>query len=144
MSIPYNSLATGGITNFHKSEAITCRLWKRSPPDLRIRIVKASKYFGVIIGNNPDLALKTIMEREARIYRQLNNWDNQLSLSPINIMMVAKIMCLSLVWYHAGIMPGWELALQHIEKRVQSCIWKGSIPKIAKSTLRLPKNKGGL
>jgi hypothetical protein len=58
--------------------------------------------------------------------------------------MVAKIMCLSLVWYHAGIMPGWELALQHIEKRVQSFIWKGSISKVAKSTLRLPKNEGGL
>jgi hypothetical protein len=58
--------------------------------------------------------------------------------------MVAKIMCLSLVWYHAGIRPGWEPALQHIEKRVQSFIWKGSIPKVAKSTLRLPKNEEGL
>jgi hypothetical protein len=58
--------------------------------------------------------------------------------------MVAKIMCFSLVWYHTGIMPGWEPVLQHIEKRIQSFIWKGSIPKVAKSTLRLPKNKGGL
>jgi hypothetical protein len=134
----------GGITNFHKSEVVTCGPWRRSPPDLGIRVVKASKYLGVIIGNDPDLALKTIMEREARVYRQLNDWDNKLSSSPINRVMVAKIMCLSLIWYHAGIMPGLELALQRIEKRIQSFIWKGSIPKVAKSTFRLPKNEGGL
>jgi hypothetical protein len=58
--------------------------------------------------------------------------------------MVAKIMCFSLVWYHAGIMPGWELALQCIKKRVQSFIWKRSILKVAKSTLRLLKNEGRL
>jgi hypothetical protein len=85
-------------------------------------VVKASKYLGVITGNDLDLALKTILEREARVYRQLNAWDNKLSLSPIDRVMVAKIMCLSLVWYHAGIMPGREPALQCIEKRVQSFI----------------------
>jgi hypothetical protein len=56
------------------------------------------------------------MEREARVYKQLNDWDNKLSLSPIDRVMVAKIMCLSLVWYHAGIMPGWELMLTHRKK----------------------------
>jgi hypothetical protein len=123
---------------------VTCEPWRRSLPDLGIRVVKASKYLGVITGNDPDLALKTIMEREVRVYRQLNNWDNKLSSPPIDKVMVAKIMCLSLVWYHAGIMPGWEPALQRIEKKVQSCIWKGSILKVVKSTLRLWKNKGGL
>jgi hypothetical protein len=39
---------------------------------------------------------------------------------------------------------GWELALKRIEARVQSFIWKGSISKVAKAMLRLPKNKGGL
>jgi hypothetical protein len=56
--------------------------------------------------------------------------------------MVAKIMCLSIAWYHAGIALGWELALKRIEARVHSFIWKGSIPKVAKATLRLPKNEG--
>jgi hypothetical protein len=42
-------LAIGGITNFYKSEAVTCKLWRRSPPDLGIRVVKASKYLGVIM-----------------------------------------------------------------------------------------------
>jgi hypothetical protein len=46
------SLAMGGITNFHKSEAVTCRPWRRSPPDLSIRVVKASEYLGVITGND--------------------------------------------------------------------------------------------
>jgi hypothetical protein len=36
-------------------------------------VVKASKYLRVITGNDSDLALKTIIEREARVYRQLNN-----------------------------------------------------------------------
>jgi hypothetical protein len=53
-------------------------------------------------------------------------------------------MCLSLVWYHAALAPGWEPALNRIEKRVQAFIWKKSIPKVAKATLQLPKNKGGL
>jgi hypothetical protein len=35
-------------------------------------VVKASKYLGVITGNDPYLALKTIIEREARVYKQLN------------------------------------------------------------------------
>jgi hypothetical protein len=117
-----HSLATGGVTNFHKSEEVTCGPWRRSPPDLGIKVFKASKYLGVITGNDPDLALKTILEREARVYRQLNTWDIKLSSSPIDKVMVAKIMCHSLVWYHAGIMPGWEPALQRIKNRVQSFI----------------------
>jgi hypothetical protein len=40
--------------NFHKSEAVTCGPWRRSPPDLSIRVVKAFKYLGVITGNNPE------------------------------------------------------------------------------------------
>jgi hypothetical protein len=40
--------------------------------------------------------------------------------------------------------PGWEPALRRIEKRVQAFIWKKGIPKVAKATLRLPKNEGGL
>jgi hypothetical protein len=42
------------------------------------------------------------------------------------------------------IAPGWEPALKRIEARVQSFIWKGGIPKVAKAILRLPKNEGGL
>jgi hypothetical protein len=46
-----------------------------------------------------------------------------------------------IAWYHAGIAPGWELALKRIGARIQAFIWKGSIPKVAKATLRLPKNE---
>jgi hypothetical protein len=85
-------------------------------------LVKASKYLGVITGNNPDMALAAIAERENRVYRQLDAWDHKLSSSPIDRIMVAKIMCLSLLWYHAGIAPGWEPTLLRIEKRVQAFI----------------------
>jgi hypothetical protein len=80
------------------------------------------------------MALAAIAERENRVYRQLDACDYKLSSSPIDRVMVAKIMCLSLLWYHAGIAPGWEPAL----------IWKKGIPKVAKSTLHLPKNEEGL
>jgi hypothetical protein len=133
------ALATGGITNLGKSEGVLCGKWKANPPNLGIRIVKASKYLGVITGNDPDMTLAAITERESRVYRQLDAWDHILSSSPVDRVMVAKIMCLSLVWYHAGIAPGWELALCRIEKRVQTFISK----KRAKTTL-LPKNEGGL
>jgi hypothetical protein len=33
-------LATEGVINFHKSETVTCGPWRRSPPDLSIRVVK--------------------------------------------------------------------------------------------------------
>jgi hypothetical protein len=42
--------------------------------NLGIRVVKASKYLGVITGNDPDMALAAITERENRVYRQLDAW----------------------------------------------------------------------
>jgi hypothetical protein len=53
--------------------------------------------------------------------------------------MVAKIICLSIAWYHAKIALGWEPALKRIEKRIQAFIWRGGIPKVAKATLRTQK-----
>jgi len=139
------SLATGGVTNFNKSEAVLCGSWRHTPPTgLGINVAKSSKYLGVITGCDPAASKKAIAEREARVYRQIDAWDHRLSSSPVDRVMVAKIMCLSLVWYHAGIVPGWDDALRRIEKRVQAFIWKGGIPKVAKHTLRLPKKEGGL
>jgi hypothetical protein len=90
------------------------------------------------------MAKKAIAEQKACIYRQIDTWDHKLSSFPIDRVMVAKIMCLSIAWYHVGIAPGWEPALKRIKKRIQAFIWKGGIPKVAKATLRLPKKKGGL
>jgi hypothetical protein len=42
------SLATRGITNFNKLEEVLCGSWRRDPPDLGIKVVKATKYLGVI------------------------------------------------------------------------------------------------
>jgi hypothetical protein len=44
-------------------------------------------------------------------------WDHKLSSSPIDRVMVAKIMCLSIAWYHARIALGWEPALKRIKKK---------------------------
>jgi hypothetical protein len=138
------SLATGGVTNFNKSEGVLCSTWRLPKPNLGISMALASKYIGVITGCDSTLANNAITEREACIYRQIDAWDARLSSSPIDRVMVAKIICLSIAWYHAGIALGWELALKRIEAWVQSFIWKGGIPKVAKATLRLPKNEGGL
>jgi hypothetical protein len=91
-------------------------------PNLGIKVVKASKDLGVIMGNDQDMTLVAIAKRENRVYRQLDVWDHKLSSSPVDRVMVAKIICLSLLWYHAGIVPGWEPTLQRIKKRVQAFI----------------------
>jgi hypothetical protein len=101
------ALAMGGVTNFGKSEGVLCGKWKVNPPNLGIQVVKASKYLGVITSNNLAMALAAIAKRENRVYRQLDAWDHKLSLSPIDRIMVVKIVVLSLLWYHAGIAPGW-------------------------------------
>jgi hypothetical protein len=66
----------------------------------------ASKYLGVITGYDSPLASNIIAEREVCIYRQIDAWDARLSSSPIDRVMVAKIMCLSITCYHAGIVLG--------------------------------------
>jgi hypothetical protein len=68
-------------------------------------MVKASKYLGIITGADSELAPTAIAEREACVYRQLDAWDTKLSSSPLKRVMVAKIMCLLLVWYHVALAP---------------------------------------
>ena len=58
--------------------------------------------------------------------------------------MVANTLCLSIIWYHAGLMPGWVKTLDELDKKVTSFIWKGTMSKVAIATLLLPKEKGGL
>ena len=58
--------------------------------------------------------------------------------------MVAKTMCLSIIWYHAGLMPRWEKTLDELDKKVTSFIWKGTLSRVARATLLLPKEKAGL
>jgi hypothetical protein len=55
------SLATGGVTNFHKSEGVLCGTWRTSEPDLGINNVKGSKYLGVITGCDSTLASKAYL-----------------------------------------------------------------------------------
>jgi hypothetical protein len=90
------ALATGGVTNFYKSERVLCGRWRNLAPNLGIKVAKSSKYLRVITRYDSSMAQKTITEREARIYRQIDTWDHKLSFSPIDKVMVAKIMCLSI------------------------------------------------
>jgi hypothetical protein len=65
------SLATGGVTNFNKSEGVLCSAWRLSKPNLGISTALASKYLGVITGCDSTLTSNAIAEREAHIYRQI-------------------------------------------------------------------------
>ena len=72
----------------------------------------ASKYLGVNTGEDKTLSAKAIADIIAKVNAQLDMWDSRLSSSPVNRAMVAKTMCLSIIWYHAGLMPGWEKTLK--------------------------------
>ena len=60
--------------------------------------------------------------RIAKVQSQLDMWDTRLSSSPVDRAMVAKTMCLSIIWYHAWLMPGWEKTLDELDKKVTSFI----------------------
>ena len=79
--------------------------------------------------------------RIANIHAQIDMWDSRLSSLPVNRAMVAKTMCLCIIWYHAGLMPGWEKTLDELDKKVTSFIWKRTMSKVARATLLLPKEK---
>ena len=98
--------------------------WRLLKPDVGVRIVMASKYLGVVMGNDKTLSAKAITERIAKVYAQMDMWDSRLSSSPVYRAMVTKTMCLSIIWYHAGLMPGWEKTLDELDKKVTSFIWK--------------------
>jgi hypothetical protein len=56
------SLAIGGVTNFNKSEGVLCSRWRHLAPNLGINIAKSSKYLGVIVGYDTDMAKRAITE----------------------------------------------------------------------------------
>ena len=71
-------------------------------------------------------------------------WHNRVSSAPKDRVMVAKIMALSIIWYHAPLSTCWDPALDTVEKKIQTFIWRDSPAKVAKATLRGEKNQGGL
>ena len=58
----------------------------------------------------------------------MEHWNSRLQSSPEDRAMIAKVMLLSIVWYHAGVTPGWKDSLLRIEKVVNNFIWKHSRP----------------
>ena len=55
------SAATGGITNLAKSEAVLLGSWRQLKPDVGVRTVTASKYLGVITGDNKDISAQSYL-----------------------------------------------------------------------------------
>ena len=71
--------------------------WRQLKPDVGVRTVTASKYLGVINGDDRTLSAKAITERIAKVHSQIDMWDSRLSSSPVDRAMVAKTMCLSII-----------------------------------------------
>ena len=59
-------------------------------------------------------------------------------------MLVIKLMFLSLIWYHASIMPIPEGLLESVERKVLSFLWSGGMCKVRKAQLYKGKKEGGL
>lgn len=138
------SLASGGVTNFNKSEGIPLGAWKHLRVDLGIKTRKSVEYLGILGGNDPTSKAAARDERLNKVYRQLEYWDNRLPSAPPTRVLVAKIMCLSIIWYHAGIATEWDAVLPELSKRVDKFIWNNKPPKVARDTLRWDKDNGGL
>ena len=66
------SVATGGIANLAKSEAVLLGSWRQLNPDVGVRTVTASKYLGVITGADKAISAKAISDRIAKVQSQLD------------------------------------------------------------------------
>ena len=66
------SAATGGITNLAKSESVLLGSWRSLKPDVGVRTVTASKYLGVITGDDKALSKKAMLDRIAKVHAQLD------------------------------------------------------------------------
>jgi exonuclease III len=138
------AVATGGITNLDKSEGLHLGRWALLKVPLGIKPTEAVEYLGVIQGPNSKVRAKAREDRLARVARRLDYWDSKLPSSPPTRVFVAKIMCLSVIWYHAAIETEWDEFLPDLEKLIYKFIWKGSPPKVARDTVRWTKEFGGL
>ena len=67
-----NSSATRGIINPAKSEAVLLSSWRQLKPDEGVQTVMASKYLGVITGEDKTLSAKAISDRIAKVHAQLD------------------------------------------------------------------------
>ena len=67
----------GGITNLAKSEAVLLGSWRQLKQDVGVRTVTASKFLGVIRGDDKDISAKAISDRIAKVQSQLDMWDTR-------------------------------------------------------------------
>ena len=138
------SLASGGVTNFNKSEGVLLGAWKHLRINLGITARKTVKYLGILGGTDPIAKLAARDERLNKVYRQLEYWDGRLPSAPPTRVLIAKIMCLSIIWYHAGIVTEWDEVLPELDAKIMKFIWSNNPPKVARDTLRWDKDNGGL
>jgi hypothetical protein len=135
--------ATGGKTNYGKSEAILTGYWKANPPTIPITITKCTKYLGMQVGDNSSQLEIMWKNIQTKIGKELRYWNTRCSSSIIDRVLIVKTMALSKIWYHASIVAPPITVINSIEKACVSFIWREGPSKISLKQLRLPKKEGG-
>jgi hypothetical protein len=142
--------ATGGLVNPEKTDTILLGKWKNPNlrPEIPTPITEFSTYLGVPTGPKSQAKEEEIQKgwdkREQKIVNILEYWHKRCSASPVERTGVAKVMALSLLWYHASVMPIPEKTFEKIDAHVIKFIWQGKQSKIAKSTMIGDKDEGGV
>ena len=109
-----------------------------------MRRKKAMKYLGGIVGHDKAMVLKKWTDIEEKMDKKIRQWSMRVGSSVQDRMLVIKLMFLSLIWYHASIMPIPEGLLESVEKKVLSFLWSGGMFKVRKAQLYKGKKEGGL
>ena len=140
----YND-ATGGLTNLAKSKAIQMGAWQyKSIKNLGVATARSVSYLGIPTGHRGKEYQAKMEDILEKIQRRVKYWDFRLNTSPIDRVLVAKVMVASVVWYHASLMHGWDTYLKRIEDILFKFVWRDKIPKVARKTMYLPREEGGL
>ena len=80
---------------------------------------------------------------EVKIIDRMAAKTNKIGVSLIDRVMSVKASMLSMIWYHAFLLPCKESWLNSMEKLALNYIWKGEIYKVAKKQLYMPKTEMG-
>ena len=92
-------------TNWKKSEAVLTGPWAKKPPPLPMKLKKAVEYLGGIVGHDRGMIVDKWLEIQSKLDKRIEHWSTRVGSSVQDRMLVIKLMFLSLIWYHASVMP---------------------------------------
>ena len=103
---------------------------------------KAVEYLGGIVGHDKTMILKKWTDIEEKMDKRIRQWSTRVGSSVQDRMLVIKLMFLSLIWYHASIMPIPERLLESVERKVLGFLWSGGMCRSERPNCTRAKKKG--